>query len=452
MRPPSPAPAPRLTRLCLLAGALLAPPAWASEPLPQPLTLDYAIGLAEEAHPALELSRSELALAEAQRRAVLADDALEARARIDARYIDDSNLVVQKQNNDSSAVLLVRKQLYDFGRSARSVEAADAHYRSRELELREAVQQRRIDIMQAYFNVILADLDFARATEWMATAYVDVDRARDRNELGQVSDIEVMRLEDLYQASRLERARAETRQRAARLALAQAINRPDELPATLVMPPLPANDSEAPDYEVLVARALAANTRLLALRQELEAARLRVAERRRGSYPTLSAQANAGYWERDLGNNREPYGASLILDIPLYTGGRNDAEVAKEQANSLRLQAQVSQLEYELRQAVLETWQEIQTLRLQREQARVRLDYRDLYLDRSRAQYELDIKTDLGDAMAEQSAAKLFAARTEFALALAWARLAALTGATDFSPLNPPAENPLASPNLEPRS
>lgn len=444
----TPAQAPRLRRiaLCALAAAVLAAPsAQAAEPLPQPLTLDYALTLASEPHPSLELSRSRLALAEARRLQVEADDNLQADLSLNARYIDDSSLLNQVQNDDSSAVLLVRKRLYDFGRSARGLEAAEAEVRSRELLLQDTLIQRRLEIMQAFFNVILADLDFARANEEMATAYVELDRARDRNELGQVSDIEVLRLEDLYQDSRLARIRAEKRQRATRMALAQALNRPDDLPAEVLPPELPANDSLLPDYEALVARALAGNPRLLALRQELEAARLRVAERRRGGYPTLTATANAGYWSRDLGNNREPFGASLILDIPLYTGGRIDAAVAEAQAQSLQLQAQVGQLEHELRQAVLETWQELQSLQAQREQAQVRRDYRDLYLDRSRARYELEIKADLGDAMAEQTAARLFAARTEYALALAWARLAALTGATDFSPLKPPAENPLAA-------
>jgi hypothetical protein len=58
----------------------------------------------------------------------------------------------------------------------------------------------------------------------------------------------------------------------------------------------------------------------------------------------------------------------------------------------------------------------------------VRGDYRELYLDRSRALYELEVKTDLGDAMTEMSAVRLDVAHTEFAWMMAQAELAALAG------------------------
>ena len=55
-------------------------------------------------------------------------------------------------------------------------------------------------------------------------------------------------------------------------------------------------------------------------------------------------------------------------------------------------------------------------------------DYRDLYLDRSRARYELDLQTDLGDAMVRFSDARLQAARVKYQLELAWEQLDAITG------------------------
>jgi outer membrane protein TolC len=414
------------------------------EPLPEPLTLQAALALADADHPELALRRSDLALAEARREAAAADDDFDTRLRLNARYVDDSNLAVQQQNNDSRAVLLLRKELYDFGRSRDAVQAADAEVAGRDLLLRETRERHRLEIMRAYFNVLLADLDFARADEAMAIAFVDWDRSVDRNALGQVSDIDMLALEDLFQTRRVQRSRAEMHLRAARAALANALNRPEELPATLLPPELTANDSPLPDYERLLARALTGNPRLLALRAQGEAARLRVAERRKGTYPTLQAEANTGYWARDLGNNRESFGASLILDVPLYQGGRVGAQIATEQAQARRVQAEIAALEHELRQAVLEAWQEIQILTTQRDQARVLSDYRDLYLDRSRAEYELELKTDLGDAMVEQSAARLFVARTEFALALAWAELATLVGEPAFDPTAAPADNALS--------
>lgn len=58
----------------------------------------------------------------------------------------------------------------------------------------------------------------------------------------------------------------------------------------------------------------------------------------------------------------------------------------------------------------------------------MRGDYRELYLDRSRALYELEVKTDLGDAMTEISAVRLDMAQAEFDWMMTQARLKALAG------------------------
>ena len=44
---------------------------------------------------------------------------------------------------------------------------------------------------------------------------------------------------------------------------------------------------------------------------------------------------------------------------------------------------------------------EFDRLKLQEEALQVTSDYRDLYLDRSRTLYELDMQTDLGDSMSK---------------------------------------------------
>ena len=66
--------------------------------------------------------------------------------------------------------------------------------------------------------------------------------------------------------------------------------------------------------------------------------------------------------------------------------------------------------------------------RRQLEALQVRGDYRELYLDRSRALYELEVKTDLGDAMTEISALRLDTAFAEFEWMTTQAELAALAG------------------------
>ncbi len=58
-------------------------------------------------------------------------------------------------------------------------------------------------------------------------------------------------------------------------------------------------------------------------------------------------------------------------------------------------------------------------------------DYRHRYLDRSRPQYELEFKTDLGDSMVLFSRSNTERLRSLYAFEHAYQRLAALVG-TEF--------------------
>lgn len=430
-----------LLALCALSPAM----SGAEQPaLEQPLSLEYALSLPLQTHPTLNRSRAALALAQAQQQQSDADNALSVTLSLDARYVEppeQSTLGLAGEHNDSRAALLVNKRLYDFGRNQHNRAAAAATVRSARLSYQDLRARQRLEIMRRFFDVILADLAFASDNEAMSTDYVALDRARERNTLGQVSDIDVLELQDRYQSTRLRRYAAQTRQRSTRALLAQTLGRPTDLPSALLNPALPGNDAALPEYEVLLDQALAHNPQRQALQQAWDAARQQIEASRAQARPVLNSYLEANAYQQDVGS-RDPFRAGLILDIPLYTGGRTQAQIARAQAAIDEARARLGEFDYQLSQEILETWQAIQTLHAQREQANVRLDYRDLYLDRSRARYELDIKSDLGDAMAEQSAAQLFARQTEFALALSWAQLAVLTGVSAYDPLTLPASPP----------
>ena len=123
----------------------------------------------------------------------------------------------------------------------------------------------RLEIMQRFFDVLLADLSFARDNEAMAVAYVRFDRATAREELGQFSSLRTAELEAEYQRIRRQRAASEAAQRITRSLLAQALGRPGELPRQVVTPER-GEPGEAPALEQVVARARFGNARIKALR------------------------------------------------------------------------------------------------------------------------------------------------------------------------------------------
>lgn len=416
----------------------------AAEPLPEPLTLEDALLLAGADHPAIALSRARLAQLQAEAERTAARDEIDIGASLEARIIDPPSLSDDQRNNDSRAILFARKRLYDFGHTRALEDAAAASVTGGELRASADLLRHRIAIMQAFFDVLLADLEYARDNEAMAVAYVQADRSRDRNELGQVSDIDLLEQESVYQEYRMRRTRAQARQRSTRALLAQLLDRPDQLPSSLLQPDLSDNNQPLPEYQQLIEATLAANPGMQSLRADLEAARLMVQAERTGKRPVLSGSVQAAANERNVGS-RNPLEAELRLEIPLYDSNRGNAEVARAQADVYRLTAELRQLEYELRQRVLETWLDIQTLLAQQQQVDIVTQSRALNFDRAQAEYELELKTDFGDALVGQSESALLRAQTEFGLALDWARLAALTG-EPFSPYihaqaTPPQEN-----------
>jgi len=332
------------------AGALLLSfaQAQAADPLPEPLTRDDALCLAGADHPALALSRARVAQLEADAERVAAHDAIDIGATLEARIVEPPSTADDQSHNDSRAAPFAHKRLDDFGHTAALEAAAATTVTDGQLRSGAELLRHRIAIMQAFFDVLLADPEFARDSEAMAVAYVQADRSQ----LGQLPDIELLAQEAGYQEFRMRRSRSQACQRSMRALLAQLHDRPGQLPSSLVQPDLVANDRPLPEYVQLVEAMLKANPNLLSLRADLEAARLQVRTQRTGRCPVLRGSVAAAANERSVGS-RNPLEAGLCLEMALYDGKRVDAGVAHAHAEVYRMTAELRQLEYDLRQQLL---------------------------------------------------------------------------------------------------
>ena len=145
--------------------------------------------------------------------------------------------------------------------------------------------------------------------------------------------------------------------------------------------------------------------------------------------PSLELELEASTYERDS-RLRDDWRAGLYITIPLYSSSP-DEKIKLARARYNQALASQQQLQSHLRLEVLKLWQRIQQLQLEIEGSVIEQDYRDRYLDRSRAEYELEFKTDLGDSMVLYSRSNTERQRVLYALEVAYQRLAALVGA-DF--------------------
>jgi outer membrane protein TolC len=262
----------------------------------------------------------------------------------------------------------------------------------------------------------------------MAVAYVSWDDAKDRFELGQITQPEMLKLEAAYQDSRERRNASMQRMRATRQKLAHAMHRPNPLPTELLEPLLPVNTRQAPAYDTLLPWVMEKNPRLQALQAQVVAVDARLAAIRSEDNPILEAEVIGAGYSRES-TTRDDVSAGIVFLIPLYQGGRVDARIARELAQKERSVAEVEKFKLELADSLLETLQEIEWLvGSGRPAADKQNEYRDWALERARAEYELELKTNLGTNMAETQLAKLRRKQVEYRLALAWARLEALSG------------------------
>lgn len=420
--------------LCLLAMSVPAGTAQAVEPLPDPLTLEYALSLVDEGHPDLLAEQAEQAGLSAQLQGVDARNALDISVEGRARWVEPPSIDNGDVVEDHKLSLYVRKPLYDFGRTDALRQAAQQASLGREHRYQAVRDNRRIAIMNSYFDALLSDMESARDNEALALAFIELDRLRDRQELGQASDIAVLEAEAAYQRARYQLAQSESRQRATRARLANLLNRPGMPPSNLQKPKLDYRQRKLPEFETLVEQAMQRYPEILALRSELEAAQQRTEAASADHLPRLDGELEASNYSREIGSY-DRWRAGVTLQIPIYSGGRVDASVADQRAQQYMVQARLDKARYDLRQNVLDLWLELQNLQLQRERAFSEQDYSELYLDRSRANYEMEFTADLGDAMVRLSEAQLGLAQVEYQLAIAWERLDALTGANDENAL-----------------
>ena len=390
-----------------------------------PLTLAEALATADAPHPDLAIVESELSLSLTDR------DQAESRQNFNL-FLDGSLRTGKKPGDDWSpdniGRIVARKPLLDFGRTAHSVAAADQEVAGRRAALLNAHAARRIDLMARFFDVLLADLQYTTDNEFMTVAFLAWDNARERFTLGQVTQPQLLELEARFQDVRERRNTTLQQQRATRQKLANAMNRPDSLPTELAEPVLLGNEQVVPEYETALPRILERNPALQAINAQISASDARIAAVRSERRPTLDAEVIGANYSRES-VTRDQVSAGLLFNIPLYQGGRIDARVARELALKDRLVAQREKLKLEMSATVLDTLHEIEWLRgSSRVAADKQIEYRDWALERSRAEYELEMRTNLGTSMAETQTALLRRKRVEYQLALALARLAALSG------------------------
>jgi outer membrane protein TolC len=346
------------------------------------------------------------------------------------RYIQPSSAASDPNTRQDNALgISARQRLYDFGRQSLRDEAANLGVTGAELAVFNTEQQQRLAILEAFFAVLLADQTYTVQNEQMAVDYVRLDKVKERQTLGLASEYDLAALQKSYQDALLARAKADADRRLMRRQLAELLGTPDQIPASLATPKLAALVAQKPpELASVIKSSLEDNPGLQALRTGYRASEQSLQAARNHNTPTIYAELNADYYQRELGS-RDPLRAGIYIDFPLYDGGVRDASIGKAQAARMRQAAKIAERETALREAVARTLEMIEVYRTAA-MSRVKAleHYSDLNFTRKQTLYQMEKATDLGDAMVEESAAQLERMRATYALATYWAKLALLQG------------------------
>jgi outer membrane protein TolC len=417
--------------------------AWAKDeaelpPLPDPMSLQQALDLIDESHPELAIEKLDIERAKADLKYEQAQTALSLTAEARLRWVeqDSDRERVDPGDEDHRLALRLSKPLYDSGYSDHLEKAASLDVDARTLDFMTAKDTHIISVMRRFFDVILADLESARDTEHMSTMYVRYDRAGDRHELGQISDLELLEWQSLYQDSRRQAYESDGRARRTRAALALILNRPGQQPSQLAMPDFRLEDLQLPEVDALIQMVMSGNRSLLAHKKSIEASRARVAAARVQYGPRLNGSIVRAEESR-ASTAADEWRVGIELELPLFDGGRTDSVMQQAQTELTRALLEERKQEYELRALVRDLWEEVRVLKAEYDASKAFSEYRELSMDRSRSLYELEVKTDLGFAMVDISKARLRSVSQRFRLVLALARLNALAGlpVTDWQAL-----------------
>ena len=414
----------------ILALALPVPgaAAQAAGKLPEPpLTREQAVRIGLREHPDILAARARMA----EERAGIGVAGADYRPRLYAEGIFRRGRQMGGRHegeftDDSEARVVLEQELYDFGERSAATRAARAEMEAAELALFDARQERVLTIRRRFYDVLLADRRVQVWNEAMAVAFVRWDYGKGKAELEDISPVELARLESRFRHFRSKYREAQYDARLARVRLAHAMGLEDAIPRDLTEPELGLG-RELPDVQEVRNRAWSTNPRLIAVRQRLEAARARADAEEAQLWPRLVGEVVAQRYAREF-DFRNDVEAGVRLEAPLYEGGRSRAEVAEAQARAQQKRARWLRLRQQVEEEIYAAHLDVQTWREKRQAAETELEYRKLRTDLARTEYVLELETDLGDSLTNQTRAEMELAEARYGLALAFDRLDALVG------------------------
>jgi len=408
--------------------------------LPEPLSFQAALDFADKQyHYSFNQSQSTIALVRAGYLESTSQNDIEVSLKGYVRNVGVSDLGDNSKDFDRKISVIAKKNLYDFGLTSDKEKWLESLIIVNEASSLVKKEQYLNQVLKAYFDVLKADNTFLFNNENMSIAFVQFDKAKQKLEFGLTSDLDILKAQSHYEKVRQQRYLSESQQRFTRQVLSELLGA-STLPDQLETPNIKLHRKIIGDVNQIIDLALLNSESIKLQQAKLNSAMLGIALASSSNTASIDAVLEVSDYEYSS-PTRDKWRAGINFNFPLYSGDRVNSAVQSAKAKYQLAAADMQQASSLLRLKILSLWQVIEQKTVELEGAKIQQEYRDLYLEQSRANYELDYQSDLGDSMVQFSHSRAERLSTGFDLELAWYELILLVGNHNSDKLLKIAEN-----------
>lgn len=315
--------------------------------------------------------------------------------------------------NNSHTFIHLEKTLFEQDQSIQIIHKKEEIAQEKN-KLRIIQQEKNIHIMRHFFNVILADMQLETIMEKLAISAIRSSRVQDDYDINHASEVDLLEKRYIVEINLSEKIKLENKQIITRAILADILNLSYEnRPDNLLRPKLDKYFLiEIKDFDLLRKNVLSSNLELKNKQVELMSIQNKILNEKNNYQITIKANARLGeqsYFREKNGNWR----AGINLTMPLFnTNKLNNIDKLKVKIKKQELDIQ--QFKQNLLQQLSTLWNNFKTLKAMHKSLVTELDYRDLALERARANYEMELKSDIGNSMTKLTETEWRLANNEF--------------------------------------
>jgi outer membrane protein TolC len=392
--------------------------------IPNPLSLEQALEIGK--NQSLEVRKQQLIIN------TNLIDLQAAQSNFDLKASLDLQLAQRDDHSDSidDSYTFIRLEKILFKQNSElGVNTAQQIIVSAKQNLANLQKEKNIDIMHRFFDVILVDMQLETVLERLAISAIRANNVQDDFDINKASEVALLEKQAITQLDVSKRIKVEAEQILKRAKLADILginyeNRPDDL----TKPKLKHYFSKPfASLDELRKNAFKNNTTLQIMHRDLSSIKHQINSHKNDYGVVIKGNIRMGeqaYLREKNGKLR----LGINLTMPLGNDNTRQQTIAKLGIQATQIELDIKQFKQNLSSQVLTLWLTLNELKQIQKSLTTELDYRDLYLERARAHYEMELESDIGDALTQFTNTEYKLAKNQFDFVITFEKLALLTG------------------------